>query len=539
MRKKQIFILLLLLAFSLLLRLPQINFPSIGYHNMKENEYISMAKNMVESGDLLSRDVYFYNAFREETQETFNLYPQVPFVAYQILLGYKLFGYNLWFGRLANIFLMLLAILALYFLSLCFFGDYRYALFTVFLSSIMPIGVYFSRNLQPETGAFSFMMMGTLFFVYFIKNFKSRDLFLSAVFFTICGAYKLSFLIGFVPLVLSFPFKRYAVESDSRKILRQVILFSLPFILLVIFWHLTGQLQFPSVKGRVDLFEFFSVDYWDQYGRIIWHYIVNENYGLPYFLVFLGGIIVSWLNFKKDKSLLAIYLRTWSIALIIYCMVFSDFLNQHNYYQFPFLGFLCLSIVYFTREAAKRIDKVFRLNVSLVSFCLVFVFLLVFSFSQIKRAIMSHFNLVFTGTDEVGKFLNDITVEDDRFFIYTFAQGYAPCVYAERKCGWPGSLDEFKEHEARFRIKYVVIYPFQYLQSINQDIRNYLQAEYEVKLIGFEQKNKHILPNILMLEKGGEIDIGKFIKNNHANIELSREYRTVSKRYPFYIMKKD
>jgi len=47
---------------------------------MKENEYISMAKNMIASRDFISRDVYFYNAFNDKRD--LGLYPQLPFVAY-------------------------------------------------------------------------------------------------------------------------------------------------------------------------------------------------------------------------------------------------------------------------------------------------------------------------------------------------------------------------------------------------------------------------------------------------------------------------
>lgn len=82
MHKKYLHLLflILVLASAFIIRIPQLNFPSIGYHNMKENEYISMAKNMIASRDFISRDVYFYNAFNDKRD--LGLYPQLPFVAY-------------------------------------------------------------------------------------------------------------------------------------------------------------------------------------------------------------------------------------------------------------------------------------------------------------------------------------------------------------------------------------------------------------------------------------------------------------------------
>src|SRR3989338_10640863 len=72
-----------------------LNFPSIGYHNMKENENISIAKYIRDTNDFVNRKIYFYDAFSDKND--FGLYPQVPFTAYQIFIGYKLFGDNLWF----------------------------------------------------------------------------------------------------------------------------------------------------------------------------------------------------------------------------------------------------------------------------------------------------------------------------------------------------------------------------------------------------------------------------------------------------------
>jgi len=62
---------LAILALALLVRLPQLNFPSIGYHNMKENEYISMAQHMLKTGELTGRHVYFTTPLMKTKNLTF------------------------------------------------------------------------------------------------------------------------------------------------------------------------------------------------------------------------------------------------------------------------------------------------------------------------------------------------------------------------------------------------------------------------------------------------------------------------------------
>lgn len=139
--KSRILVLFFVLLFAFLLRFPQINFPSIGYHNMKENEYISIAKNMLSGGDFVNRNIYFYNGFGDK--KDFGLYPQIPFVAYQVVLGYRLFGENLWFPRLVNVIFMLLSIICIFYLTFLFTSEYVYSISAAILLSVLPLGYIF------------------------------------------------------------------------------------------------------------------------------------------------------------------------------------------------------------------------------------------------------------------------------------------------------------------------------------------------------------------------------------------------------------
>ena len=93
-KSKNVIILSLILLLGLLLRIYNLNFPSLGYHDMKENEYLSMAQEMKRTGDYTTRRVYFYSAFEEEPK--MKLYPQPHLISYQILLSWNIFGENLW-----------------------------------------------------------------------------------------------------------------------------------------------------------------------------------------------------------------------------------------------------------------------------------------------------------------------------------------------------------------------------------------------------------------------------------------------------------
>lgn len=510
-----------------------LNFPSIGYHNMKENESISIAKYIRDTNDFVNRKIYFYDAFSDKND--FGLYPQIPFTAYQIFIGYKLFGDNLWFPRLINIIFMLLSIICIFWLLEIFLKENIYSLSGALLLSLMPLGVYFSRNLQPESGALFFMLLGNLMFMKFIHTFKRTHWFYFALCLTITTGYKISFLIGFAPLLFIFPYKKYISERRPGSILKEILLLIFPATVLFLYWIYTKQISFSaSWKGRVDFLSVFSISYWEKYGRIIRHYAQNENFTTIYFLLFSLGIILLWINRDKDKSLFGKYLRAWSITIIPYFMIFSDYLNQHNYYQMPFLGFVCLTIIYFIKEISLYIATIFDLTGKLQIFIFIFAAFTVISLPEIKRDVASHFRVIYSGTDIIGKVLKKITEKDEKFFIYTFCQGYAPCVYAERKCGWTESLDEFKVNEQKFKIRYVVIYPYHFLKNMDKNITDYLINNYRVKIIGLTKTINGLSPAILLLEKGGKINIEEFLKTN--NLKLETVYNTIDGPLPFYII---
>lgn len=537
MRRRYAILLFLTLACACAIRMPILNFPSIGYQNMKENEYISMAKNMIANKDFISREVYFYNAFTGK--KDFGLFPQIPFVAYQIILGYKLFGENLWFGRLINIMFMLLSIITIFYLSGIFFKESAYGLIAALLLSIIPLGVYTSRNLQPESGAFFFMSLGNLLAIKFMQEFKRRYLFGLALCIFLAAGYKLTFLFGFIPLFIIFPYRAYILAKNPRQLAAEILLLILPIASFAAYIIIVKQVSFfASWENRVNPLTIFTASYWDTYGATIWNYVKNLNFTFIYFLLFTGGIIKSWLSYKKDASLLNRYLRAWSLIVIPYFMIFSDYLRQHNYYQMPFLGFACLAVVYCISAISAYIANTIHQKVKTAAIALIiFAISVLFSIPALAKGIMMPFAYQFTyvGTDEVGKILKRLTTAEDRIFIYTFPQGYSPCVYAERKCGWCDSLDEFKMNERKFGIKYIIIFTLSYMQNMGNDIKKYISQNYHLWLTGFVPSGGKLNPEIIVLKKGGHLDIGEVFSGDRS-IKLQRVYVTPAGRLPFYIM---
>jgi hypothetical protein len=491
---------------------------------------------MIASKDFVSRDVYFYNAFNDK--KDFELYPQIPFVAYQVILGYKLFGDNLWFPRLVNIMLMLFSIVVIFYTVRIFLKNDLYGIAAALLLGIMPLGVYFSRNLQPEIGAFFFMMSGNLLFIKFTGKFKIKYLIAFAFCLFMILGYKCAFLFGIIPLFLIFPYKKYFSGRNLKSILGELSILISPVVTFFIYNIIVKQISFAaSVNGRFKILEIFTMTYWLRNGAGIWQYITRENFTIIYFFIFTAGVVKLWLDYKKDKTLFAKYLRAWSIIVVPYFAFFSDYVNQHNYYQMPFLGFVCLTVVYFIKEISFYVENLVSGKFKApVIFTVIFTASVLGAYPMISSGIKGHFNYLLLGTDEVGKILKTLMPDkQEKFFIYTFPQGYAPCVYAERKCGWSNSLEEFKSDEQRFGIQYIAIIPFSYFNNMEMDVKNYVAENYHVKFIGLVGSRDALRPTAMVLQKGGKLDIQRFF-NSNRNVELRTVYNTLMGQIPFYIL---
>ncbi|MBU1998775.1 MAG: glycosyltransferase family 39 protein, partial [Candidatus Omnitrophica bacterium] len=322
---------------------------------MKENEYLSMAEEMQRTGDFTTRRIYFHNAFAENPD--MQIFPQVPLVTYQILASWNLFGQNLWGARLFNVLFGVCSILTIYFLGLILFQSFRLALFCSFLLAIMPLGVFFSRNLQPESPGFLFMLLAHLFYLRYVTMSRRTDLFLGGTFFSLSWIYKMNFAFSALFFLFIFPYGKFF--SRSRGLVKNIFALTLSYVpvLLSIAWlaHL-GQWKFmqQTTIARVNLLEIFSPTYWNKYGKIIWWYIQGENFSLIFTILAVLGLFAAFL---KRRSVLDRYLIGGVVSILCYSMFFSDFINQHNYYQMPFLGWVCISSTYgllYISQLAKR-----------------------------------------------------------------------------------------------------------------------------------------------------------------------------------------
>ncbi|MCX5696560.1 MAG: glycosyltransferase family 39 protein [Candidatus Omnitrophica bacterium] len=495
---------------------------------MKENDFLSIAENMRDTGDFISRKVYFFNAFEPDTQ--IKIFPQPPLISYQILASWNIIGRNLWGPRLINVLFGIISILAIYRIALLLFQDLILALFCAFLLAIMPLAVFFSRNLQPESPAFFFMLVGNLFYLEFAYRHKKNYLILGGIAFFAAWLYKFSFIFGALPFLFLLPFKY--MRKNKKAVFSYLAYFILPysFIILTIIWlKLIGQWHFvPQLTlDRIKIFDLFSPAYWNLNWRIVWWYIQGENFTIVFTFLAICGVIIASLG---RKEIVGRYIIGWAFTIVPYSMIFSDYINQHNYYQMPFLGMVCIASVY----AVLKISKIIGMNMPGYLISLI----IVLSAMPVCKSIYRMYATNFWGVDVAGNSLKKLTLPGERLFLSTHSQGLGIATYAQRYSGWPVDLADFKEKEAKFKIRYICIYPalyFQQLESNSPEIARYIQDNYhpkELGLLGYHGRLEY-----LILEKGGTWDPKDYLEKDFGYAQLKTVYRLFGKRIPFYTVR--
>ncbi len=522
----KILVLTLIILSGLALRSFNINFPSIGYHNLNENEYLTTAQEMNRTYDYSLNRLYCYNIFEKPTER---IHAQPPLISYQIILAWKLLDENLWGPRLFNILFGALSILVIYLIASILFKKPILSFSSSFLLAIMPLAVFFSSNLQPESPAFFFMILSNLFYLRFISSMKKYNIFISGLALSIACLYRFNFFITIIPYLVCFPFK--ALLTKRKELLKTLLIFCLsvsPLIIGIIWLRYLNRWYFPEMLG-IKPFSIFTARYWAEHGRTIWWYTKGENFTIVYTILALLGIIIA---FFKRKGLLNRYIIGWGLAIIFYGILYSQYIFQNNYYQMPFLILASVSSVYAISSISGAVKKIFRSDLFLV-FMLITI---VISASFVYNSILRMHGTIFLGVDVAGESLREFTKPGEYIFLSTHVQGYGIVRYSQRSAGWVGDLEGFKNREEEFGIEYTCFYPIENLFRLklnDSPLFDYIQKNYHIKEIGLTEEPLRLY--YIILEKGE----GQDIEASLGSLSGIKKIRTIYKplkhsRYIFF-----
>ncbi len=546
--------LVFLALFGFYLRSYHMDFPVIGYHNMKESQYIPYTEFMYNADE-------FFDYFRTETylagsqQHGYFTQYEFPFIPWIILALWWFFGIELWAARLVIILFSIATIPLLYLVGKRLTDNTSLSLIACLFFTIMPVSIFFGRNVQPEAPAVFFILLGSYWFLCW------RDDVLAEIF-----AYKkflyfsLSFLlaillkipngIGLVPLFFLVP--RKTLFSNKKYFYTLALVFVLIMTLFPLWvkfsqWVMPGATtvgtsgfseSFAEVRANISLA--LSSSYWDEYYSGIRSFVL-DNFTVWFFVITVVGI---FFGFLKHKTKIGLFLVGSFFSLLLYILFFADKFRGHAYYQMVFLPLVCLGSAYTLFVFANILEsftKKYHLYETFIHRKLIFVLLAVllfFSLADITAATHRVFDVIYYGQDVAGDFISKNSDPNDRVFIDGFFAQSSGLLWHAHRYGLDeisSNLSWFKQMEETLQFRWVVLYgPGIGTVQSKPAVWEYIQQNYQIRHVGFVPHEEGLAPYYLVLEKGGVFDLDGFAANKTPY--LAKTYTNTEGTFTLYAM---
>ena len=528
-------------------RVYNIDVPSIGYHNMKENEYLSQALNQWNYGDYFRRRMHIFGL--DSGPGYFEEYPQPPLLPWMIISVWTMTGVQFWSARLIIILFSVATIPFLYLLVKKMTKDNEYiALTAAFIYSILPLAVFFGRNIQPEAPALFFLVLGLYFYVKWIDDFKTKNIIFSGIALMMCALFKPTFLIGMIPMLFIFPFSeifsKFKKEGkdekefvlERKKLILQIVFFAACFLPYFMWNWITAaflntkETLFAGTSSRIDLFRIFTYTYWAEYWPIIDAYM-RDNYGIFLWLALIGLAFM----LMKYKTKLSRFCIGYTIALIPYGMILADYINQHSYYQMPFVPLICICSAYCIFTIGTFIKQLIKIkHIQYIA-----LIILLFALPSATASTNVQYDTIFFGIDVGANYIKSHTAPYERFFIEGGSQTFGVCYNADRRCAEISNVADLKmaEQQLNFTTGFIHVSGGG-LYNLNQkpEMLDYVQNNYRIIQIGLIPQGNGTYMQYIIVQKGGTSDLNNLTNNNIVKKQplLAKTYTTPYGSIPFY-----
>ncbi|NNL65383.1 MAG: phospholipid carrier-dependent glycosyltransferase, partial [Myxococcales bacterium] len=386
-------------------------------------------------------------------------------------------------------------------------GDALLALLSAALVAVLPVSVYFGRNLMPDVPA----LCGLLgFFVLFLGWLDRPGLGVAAgagLALAFAGLCKLSFLVPAVAVLGWVPWQRILDDLRTGRLARLLGFASFLICPAVLAWMASRHVLLDQETGvsfltnvhpldRIDPIAFLRPSYWARNGPSIRLYCI-DNYTSAFAWVALAGVVR--VAFGPLPARMRRHLVGMVGALCVFLAVFHDFVNAHSYYQLPFLAafsMLCAGALLWPFDwLARRLDRpTLRLLVWLP---------LLLNARPIAANIDRHFSTQTFGLDVAGRFIAERAAPDERFVFFGSFPNAGVCTLAERFCIFlPPDVERLQQFEERFGSRFLYV-PHKYWRTLQAHAswpylaEHYAIVQVAVRVDGTQRSLEHYV-----LERG-------------------------------------
>jgi 4-amino-4-deoxy-L-arabinose transferase-like glycosyltransferase len=520
--KKLVWVILLaLVVFGAYLRFYHADYPSIGYHNWKEARYVTAARNFDRDGFFAHGffvPEYDYPAKNENVDGIHSDFFPVSAIAAAVM--FKIFGLELWAARLPVILFSLLAIPLMFFFIRKLFGRDDMALVAAGLTTISPLFVFFSHNVDQMPFGFVFMLAAWIFFFRWIDNDKWHDLVLASLFTTLAIVTKYTYGICFIPFIFIFPWSRLKEWKVRMKTLAAS---GVLVLLSPAWWWYSGRYivsvfgGLPQGEDKIRIAALFEPETM----AAVKPYLA-DNYTLVGVLFAVLGIVVFALMWKKLEKRTRWFMVAYCASSLLLPILVSESLRGHSYHQFPLASVFIIFMALFITVAGNTIGSFLRFpgSKALVMVALFLVPVPVFSYAvsglgsstlyfSSMEAKDRQFDTQFFGLDVAGDYIKQHKQPGDRL-IRSSHQAYGILWHGDIKgMSLPGTVEDYRFYENKWNASWLFLYQWNF--DIFSDpersaIKDHISQNYHLVQIGFVNRGQPA-PVYMLLRKGGNFSV--------------------------------
>src|SRR3989338_5168702 len=332
MSRPKLFLLILLFALGLAVRLYRFDQPIADWHAWRQTDTSAVSKFLVRDGfDILHPRFNDLSNVPSGVHENPQGYRFVEFPIYNIFQAslFKFIGkltIEQW-GRLVTIFSSLLSSVFLYLIVKKHLNGFA-GLLTSFFFTFIPFNIYFGRTVLPDSSTVTAFLGAIYFFDKWLerKRFTIYDLrFMISLIFTVAAFLLKPFAIFFMLPMVYLVYEKFGLEFIKK---RQLWIFVVLSLAPLAFWRI-WMLAYPGgipqsgwlLNGNNIRFKgaFFHWIFAERISKLILGY-----WGLP--LLILGVLL------KLPKKSYLFFL-SFLVSSLLYVVVIATGNVQHDYYQ--------------------------------------------------------------------------------------------------------------------------------------------------------------------------------------------------------------
>ncbi|MBI5332223.1 MAG: glycosyltransferase family 39 protein [Candidatus Aenigmarchaeota archaeon] len=513
-RTAVIAILISILILGLGARLYHIDYPVIGYHNMKEAHTLGESYSFYNDAEFFSNKEMYSITFDNPSGAHMDNLPILSWINAGL---WSVFGINLWIARLVIILLSLGAIIMSYFPVKKLFTKESIAILAAFFIAITPMLIFFGRNVQYDMPALFFMLTGLYFFLKWKEDPSHKNFILMALFITLTALVKLTFLIILLPIAALFPYHRLRINDDFKKKYIKQIGLAVVFVLIVIwflFYSSSIAKQYnatPSIQP-FEVSEFgktFTGDFW----LAVFNYAITDNYSIIWVVFSILGVLLAIVNLVKHRTDIEKFIVVYAFSYFIYALSSPAQMMGHSYYQIPFAPLVVVSMLYLF---AKIFDFFSILKIRIggselkyLSYIIVFI-LIVSTTTLVYASASRQFDTQFYGLDIAGDYINKNSQANEVVF-ESGGQDRGVAWHSKRRLAeftrTYNLSEQFIEMENMLNVSWVFVYQWGFNDVLGQPgIKDYVYSNYSLKQVAFVRTPQGNQPVYFLFKKGGSFD---------------------------------